>query len=127
MSNEKLKRILIVEDEEALSKAMSLKLTKEGFEVSVAYNGEDGLKLIESEKIDLILLDILLPKMNGIEFLKKLRENDTYKDIQTIILSAASDMEKIADAMEGGVYIYLVKDKTKMDDLVNMVKEKLSV
>ena len=121
------KRILIIEDEEALSKAMSLKLTKEGFEVSVAYNGEDALKLVESEKIDLILLDILLPKMNGIEFLKKIRANDAYKDIHTIILSAVSDMAKIADAMEGGVYVYLVKDKTKMDDLVNIVKEKLSV
>jgi len=64
--------------------------------------------------------------MNGIEFLKKVRENDKYKDIHIIILSVVGDMRKIADAMEGGVYTYLIKDKTKMDDLVSVVREKLS-
>ncbi|MBL1434251.1 response regulator [Candidatus Wolfebacteria bacterium] len=127
MANQNLKKILVVEDEKPLAKAMNLKLTKEGFEVFVAHSAEDGLKIIESEKIDLILLDILLPKMNGIEFLKKLREDDAHKDILIIILSAFGDMEKVADAVERGVYIYLIKDQTKIDDLVNTVKEKLSV
>lgn len=127
MPDEQTEKILIVEDEKALAEAMSLKLVKMGFEVSVAHSGEEGLKLLGAEKIDLILLDLLLPKMNGIEFLKNIRKDDKHKDIHVIILSAVSDTEKIAGAIEEGVYIYLMKDKTKIDDLVNVVKEKLSV
>jgi DNA-binding response OmpR family regulator len=120
------KTIAVIEDEEILSKMLIESLSEAGFNVLHASDGEEGLSLIESENIDLILLDILLPKINGIEILKKIRENDKYKDLNIIVLSIVSDINKIADAMEGGVYTYLVKDKTKVDDLVRIVKERLA-
>ena len=121
------KTIAVIEDEEILAKVLIDVFSEAGFNVLHAADGEAGMKLVESEKIDLILLDILLPKMSGIELLKKIRANEKYKDMEVIVLSVVSDTEKVADAMEGGVYTYLIKDKTKMDNLLKIVKEKLSI
>lgn len=118
--------IAIIEDDNILANVLKEAFEDAGFSVLQASDGEEGLKLMESNEIDLILLDILLPKMNGIELLKKIRANEKLKNIEIIILSVVSDMGKIADAMEGGVYTYLIKDKTRVENLVEMVKEKLS-
>jgi DNA-binding response OmpR family regulator len=119
------KTIAVIEDEEVLAKVLVEALTEEGFNVLTASDGEEGFNLIETEKIDLVVLDVLLPKLNGLELLKKVRENEKYKDMEIVVLSVVSDIEKIADAMEEGVYTYLIKDKTRVDDFVKIVKEKL--
>ena len=119
------KVIAVIEDEKVLSKMLTGALLDEGFEVVHATDGEEGVRLIESKEIDLVLLDILLPKMNGLELLKKIRENDKYKDIKFVILSVVNDLDKVAVAMEGGVYTYLIKDKTEISDIIKIVKEKL--
>lgn len=121
------KTIAVIEDEEILSKVLREALAEAGFNVLHATDGEAGMKLIESKEIDLVLLDILLPKMNGIELLKKIKADEKYKDMKIIVLSVVSDIEKVADAMESGVYTYLIKNRTKVDDLVKKVQEKLSV
>lgn len=121
------KTIAIIEDEEVLSKMLTEALTEAGFNILHATEGEAGLKLIESEQIDLVVLDILLPKINGLEILKKIRENNKYDDMEVIVLSVVNDMDKVAEAVEGGVYTYLIKDKTKVDDLVEIIKKRLSV
>lgn len=121
------KKILVIEDDDILSKVLLESLQKAGFDVVQAFDGEDGLRLIKSEKPDLVLLDILMPKMDGITMLKNLRKEDWGKDVNVVILTILDDIEKLADAMDNGVYTYLVKNKTQVDDLVSVVREKLKV
>ena len=121
---EKIK-IVLVEDDEILSKVVEEELSSKGFGVLKAMDGEAGLEMIKSEKPDLVLLDLVLPKLNGIEVLKKLREDEFGKNVPVIILSVVSDMDKVADAMEGGVYTYLIKDKMNIGDLAGRIKEEL--
>ena len=121
------KTIAVIEDEEVLSKVLVEALEEANFNVLHATDGEAGLKLIESEHVDLVLLDIMLPKINGLEILKKVRENEKLNNLKIIILSIVSDIEKVADAMDSGVYTYLIKDKTKVNDLVSIVEKELAV
>ena len=103
------KKILVIEDEEPLLNALSAKLQTEGFEVLEAENGEDGLKLALKKHPDLILLDIILPKMDGITVLENLRENAWGKTVQVIILSNLSDWNNTSAAVNLNVRDYLVK------------------
>src|SRR3989344_3912910 len=82
-----MKRILFIEDESALQKTLGDLLSQEGYEVTPALDGEIGLKLAFSKKPDLILLDLIMPKVNGFEVLKKLKETDETKDIPVIVLT----------------------------------------
>lgn len=119
------KKILIVEDEQALTLALNEKLTREGFELVNAGNGEDGLRLALKERPDLILLDIIMPRMDGITMLKKLREDKWGKTVEVIILTNLSDIAKVQEALEQGTTDYLVKSDWKIEDVVARVKEKL--
>lgn len=124
MSEEK-KRILIVEDEELLMKALVIKLNHEGFETLTALNGEEGLQVAFSEHPDLILLDIIMPKMDGLTMLKKLREDSWGKDASVVILTNLSDAESVMIAVQNHAYDFLVKSEWEIDDLAKKVKEKL--
>lgn len=124
MPNEQ-QTILIVEDELSLSNAIREKLTHEGFVVLVAKNGEEGLEIALREHPDLILLDIIMPVMDGITMLKRVRVDAWGKDAKIIILTNLSEPEKVADALAHGTYDYLVKSDLKIKDLVTKVKETL--
>lgn len=117
------KKILVVEDEEPLYKALESKFVSEGYNILVANNGIEGLDLIEKEKPDLVLLDIVMPKMDGITMLKELRKKDWGKDVSVIILSNLSEAEKTEELMYQGVSDYLIKTDWKIDDVVKKVKE----
>jgi len=119
------KTILIVEDEVSLRHALRDKLTHEGFSVSEAKNGAEGLKSALRDKPDLILLDIIMPKMDGMTMLKKLRIDKWGKDAKVIILTNLSDSQKVADAMAQGSYDYLVKSDWKIEDVIKRVNERL--
>ncbi|MBZ9572118.1 response regulator [Patescibacteria group bacterium] len=121
----KNKTILVVEDERAMLQILADRFTDEGFSVLEAKNGEEGLERAIKEHPDLILLDIILPKMNGITMLKKLRVDNWGKDVPVIILTNLSDMGTIAKALKDGVYDFLVKTDWKLEDIVKKVKEKL--
>lgn len=121
------KKVLIVEDDDILSKVLFEALQKANLDAIQAFDGEEGLKLIKSEKPDLVLLDIVMPKMDGITMLKNLRKEDWGKDVDVVILTILGDIDKLADAMDNGVFTYLIKDKTKVDDLISMVKERLKI
>lgn len=122
---EQKKRILIVEDEVSLRSALREKLEREGFEALEAKNGVEGLAAALSEHPDLILLDIIMPVMDGMTMLKKLREDVRGMDAKVIVLTNLSDNEKLADAMEHGTYDYLVKSDWKLEDVVKVVGERL--
>jgi len=123
-----MKKILIVEDEIDLREALVDKLGREEFETSGAKDGEEGLEMALRDHPDLILLDIVMPKMDGMTMLKKLREeNEWGKKVPVILLTnlSATD-EKIIKAMvENEPSYYLVKSDWKIGDVVKKVKETL--
>lgn len=119
------KKILVVEDEISLLQALILKLKKEGFHVLSARNGQEGLEVAGKEHPDLILLDIIMPVMDGMTMLKKLREDPRGKDVPIIILTNLTGSDKVADALENESFDYLVKSDWKLEDVVKKVREKL--
>ncbi|MDD5415860.1 MAG: response regulator [Candidatus Daviesbacteria bacterium] len=119
------KQILIIEDEQVLLELLSDKFKDSGFIVSEATSAEDGIKKALQNLPDLILLDILLPKMNGLTMLKKLRQDPWGETVPVIILSNLSDQKKVSEAIEIGVYDFLVKSEVKLADIVKQVSEVL--
>jgi len=119
------KTILIIEDEPALLTALSEKLSKEGFIAIGSRNGEGGLEKATAQKPDIVLLDIVLPKMDGITVLKELRKNKLTENIPVIMLTNLSDGERIGEAIEQGSYEYLIKSDWKIEDVVEKIKKRL--
>lgn len=120
-----MKKILIVEDEKPLREALRDKLTLEGFLPLEAKNGEEGLEAALREHPDLILLDVIMPKMGGLEMLKKLREDAWGKDTKVILLTNLIDNNQVARAVKEGAYDYLVKSDWKMKDVISKIRERL--
>lgn len=118
-----MKKILFVEDEPSLQKAIKEVLTQEKFEVLIASDGEEGLKLVKEKKPDLILLDLILPKKDGFEVLKELKEDDSTKDIPVIVLTNLEGTGDVEKALELGATTYLVKANYKLDDVVVKIKD----
>ena len=121
------KVIAIIEDDEILRSALSDALTDEGFKVITAGDGEAGLKLVLDKHPDLILLDIVMPLLDGLSMLKKLRANQWGREVSVIILTNLSDAATIAEIAEQTVYDYLVKSSWQLEAVVKKVKEKLGV
>ncbi|HEX9722394.1 MAG TPA: response regulator [Candidatus Paceibacterota bacterium] len=122
------KKILIVEDEEGLRDIIASELEKEGISVLRAKDGEEGLQLAFQEQPDLILLDVLMPNVDGLTMLEKLRENRWGKNAKVIILTnAENDVEKVAKALNNDVFEYLVKSRWSLDAVIDRVKEKLDL
>jgi len=121
------KTILIVEDEESVLIALKDKLILEGFTVIEAKNGEEGLSSALSQHPDLILLDIVLPKMDGMSVLKKLREDSWGKSALVIVLTNLSDTEKVSEALKNQAMTYLIKSDWDLDEVIGKIKEKLKL
>jgi|SRR3972149_752437 len=121
-------KILIVEDEEQTLKALAEKFSREGFRIVSARNGEEGLKVAFQERPDMILLDVLMPRMGGEEMLKELRQQDWGKDTPVIILTNLSSTERVNKVLAQGDYDeFLVKSNWTLADLVKKVKERLGI
>lgn len=118
------KKILFVEDEPSLQKAIGEVLTQEGFEVLNAVDGEQGLEMAE-KKPDLILLDLILPKKDGFEVLKALKENEKLKSIPVIVLTNLEGTGDVEKALELGATTYLVKANYELEDVITKIKEHL--
>ena len=118
------KKILIVEDSKSYLLILSQSLIEEGFVVATAENGVDGLAAAKKEKPDLILLDITLPKMDGIAVSKKLKEANEPAPI--IFLTNLSDIGHISDAVETAAD-YIIKSDISVDGIVARVKERLGL
>lgn len=119
------KTLLFIEDEAAIHKTLSDALEKEGFDTFSALDGEIGLRRAKEEQPDLILLDLILPKMNGFEVLKALKEDEATKAIPVIVLTNLEQMENIQKAIDLGATTYLVKANYSLDEVVSKVKESL--
>ena len=124
------KKILIVEDEQSLRMSLQDTFSAEGFEVFAASNGEEGLKLALEKSPDIILLDLLMPKMDGMTMLRKIRsENAWGKNVPVIILTnlTADDEKRMKDITELEPTYYLEKVNWHMKDVVEKVKERLGL
>jgi DNA-binding response OmpR family regulator len=108
-----------------LREALRDKLTVEGFLPIEAKNGEEGLEIALREHPDLILLDVIMPKMGGLAMLDKLREDAWGKDAKVILLTNLVDNNQVARAVKQGSYDYLVKSDWKMKDVVAKIRERL--
>jgi len=121
-----MKTILFIEDESALQKTVGEILKQEGYEVIPALDGEVGLKLAQRKTPDLILLDLVLPKLHGFEVLKKLKENSETKNIPVVVLTNLEGIEDVDKAIELGAQSYLVKAQYELKELVEKVKKILN-
>ncbi len=121
----KQKTILIVEDDPVFLRALKDALSREEFRIVQARDGKEGLDSALREHPDLILLDIMLPVMDGVALLRALREDAWGKQAQVIILSNLNDDDKVAEIMTLGSYQYLVKSDHMIDEIVASVKAKL--
>ncbi|MCH7604698.1 response regulator [Patescibacteria group bacterium] len=120
-----MKKILFIEDEESLQKTITDTLAKEEFEIVSALDGESGFRLAREEHPDLILLDLRLPGMGGIEVLEKLKKDEDTKDIPVIILTNVEEMREIQQAIDLGATTYLVKINYKLEEVVEKIKKAL--
>ena len=119
-------KILIVEDEEILVRVLEEKFLEKNLEVAVSYTGDKVLPLARKFKPDIILLDIMLPKLDGIEVLKQLKADDELCDIPVIMLSNLNDDENIKRALSLGALDYMTKIQHPLDDVVEKVEGYIS-
>ena len=120
-----MKKVLVVEDDIILASTIADNLTQASFDAIRASDGEEGLALALEKKPDLILLDIILPKMDGITLLKKLRQDAWGKSVPVVVLTNLNSAKDIAEAVEWA-QDYLVKSDGKIEDVIKRVKDRLS-
>jgi DNA-binding response OmpR family regulator len=121
------KTILIIEDETDIREAMAEAVEQAGFAVLTAENGQVGFDKAVAEKPDLILLDIVMPIMDGHEVLQKLRQDPWGKDVKVIMLTSMDDVQNIASAHEGAITDYIIKAHASLDEIVNKVRGNIYV
>ena len=119
------KKVLMIEDEAALQKIFNDLLTAEGYEFISALDGELGLKLVKTKKPDLILLDLIMPKVHGFDILRQIKEDIETKGIPVIILTNLEGIAEVDRAIELGATTYLVKTIYSMEEVVDKIKKAL--
>lgn len=121
-----MKKLLIIEDEEVLLSLLQKKLIAEGYDVSIAENGEKGLEVMRKAMPDLILLDIVMPDMNGYEVCERLKTNEETKNIPILFITSSTDEESIMKAYHLGAIDYVTKP-FKSVELIARVKINLKL
>ena len=120
-------KILLVEDDPLMIRMYQRKLASDGYDVGMAVNGEDGLVKLRSFRPDLVLLDIMMPKLNGLQVLERMKADPTISSIPVIILTnLGGSQEDIERGLELGAVAYLVKSAYRPDEVVARVKEVLA-
>jgi DNA-binding response OmpR family regulator len=120
------KKILVVEDEVTLHRALVDSLTQAGYETLSALDGEIGWDLISKENPDLVLLDIILPKLDGFEVLENMKSEPKTANIPVIILTNLGDISDIQKALDLGASTYLVKADFHLEDVLKKIEQTLS-
>ena len=119
-------RILLVEDDRFLRKAAEVTLKRQGFEVLTAQDGEAGLEVARDVKPDLVLLDLIMPKMHGFQVLEHLKADRATSAIPVIVMSNLGQDSDVQRAMDAGAAAYVVKSNTALQSLVDTVREVLA-
>lgn len=125
-----VKKILIIDDDKIFSKILRDALVVGGqgkYEILTAFNGADGFDVATKEKPDLIMLDLMMPVLTGIEFLKKLRGEEWGVGIPVIVETQLSDLEKMSEGMELGVRGYIIKSDYSIDAILRQVSDVLGL
>lgn len=118
-----IKKILIVEDERSMSDALLFKLISAGFYAASVHNGAEALETLRREPYDLILLDLVMPKMDGFTLLEKMKEEGI--DVPVAVFSNLSESEDQLKAKDLGVQDYFLKANTKIADVVEYIRKEL--
>lgn len=116
-------KLLLVEDEELLLKMYNAKFIMEGFETQIARNGQEALEILKTYKPTLILLDIMMPIMDGIETLKRIKSDPNLKDLSVVMLTNLSAVEKVEEVGKLGALGYLIKSNSTPNEVVERVNK----
>ena len=106
-----MSKLLLIDDEESIVRVLSLSLRSDGYDVATAYNGEEGIKLFQQESPDIVLTDIKMPGMDGIEVLKKVKELNP--DTEVIVITGHGDMDSAIEALQHGASDFINKPVVK--------------
>lgn len=120
-----MSKILLVEDDKFLRDLLARKLQDENLTVVLAVDGEEGVKKTEEEKPDLMLLDLILPGINGFDVLKKVKENPKTSDVPVIVLSNLGQKEDVERALSLGAKDYLIKANFTLEEIFEKIKKYL--
>jgi CheY-like chemotaxis protein len=120
-------RILVVEDTHIVREPLSRLLVSEGFEVLAAVDGNDAFAVLETSAVDMILLDVLMPRMDGVAFLSALRRDDRFRHVPVLALTGTSDTTKLSQLRELGVSAILHKVRFTFDGLLEEIRRHLPV
>ena len=120
-----MKIVLVVEDEEVMIRVLTDNLSAENFGILVARDGEQAIKMLMTHKPDLVLLDLLMPKVNGYNVLGKLKADPDLSKIPVLVLSNLGEFEDINKAMELGADDYIVKSHHSVSEIIEKVKKYL--
>jgi DNA-binding response OmpR family regulator len=119
------KKILVIEDEKAMAHALEIKLIHSGFEVRIAANGEEGLAMLEKEDFSLVLLDLIMPKLDGFKILEKMKNSGS--KIPIIVMSNLSQAQDETRVRELGAAEFFIKSDTPLAKIVEQVKISLGI
>ena len=119
------KTVLIVEDEQSMQRALKSKLEHAGYAVHTAVDGEEALASLRGTKPDLVLLDLIMPKVDGISVLRQMKADDGLRSVPVVILTNLSSGDKVAEAMQLGTFDFLVKANYSLDDVLKKVADRL--
>ena len=119
------KTILIIEDDKFLREMIAQRLQEEGYDVSMAVDGEEGIKKIQGEKPDLILLDLILPGIDGFEVLERMRKDSELAKIPVVILSNLGQKEEVERGLNLGAVDYLIKAHFTPREIIDKIKKVL--
>lgn len=122
-----MKYILIAEDDRFISNAYRVKLEKEGFEVKIAINGDEALNLMTQKIPDLMIIDLMMPIVDGFTLLERMKKDPRFKNIKTIIVSSLSQKEDLDRGMALGADDYFVKSEISIEDFVKKIKALLKM
>jgi len=126
MTEEKTnKKILMIEDERIIVDLLKRKLEKEGYQVSVGRDGVEGLEKMRKDKPELILLDIVMPRMGGLEVMEKMRDDDELKDIPIVVISNSGQPIELDRAKKLGAKDWLVKTEFDPQEVIRKVKKQI--
>lgn len=121
------KKILIIEDEKIISDLLDKKLTKEGYKVTVTTNGIEGLAKMREDQPDIILLDIVMPKMGGFEVMEEMNKDKALKDIPVIVVSNSGEPVEIDRVKKMGAKDWLIKTEFDPKEVLEKVRKQIGI